>query len=126
MGTSPDSHFKSTASRIPAQLKCVIVLEDAESSVKGHFALVPTFATGLIRQTTGMVIVEERHQPPMQPVHDGSYSHKPLFVVGNTYIVPISVIQGAVHILPLTPQPGSWRWYLSNTIDLNDFNVFYM
>ena len=126
MGTSPDSHFKSTAGRIPARLKCLFVVEDAESSVKGLLALVQTFATGPIRQTAGMVIVEERHQPPMQPLHDGSYRRKPLFGVGTTYIVPISAIQGAVHLLPLTPQPDSSRWYLSNTIDLNAFNLFYM
>ena len=99
MGTSLDSHFKSTAGRIPTRLKCLLVIEDAESSVKGLLALVQTFATGPICQTAGMVIVEERHQPPMQPLHDGSYRRKPLFGVGTTYIVTISTIQGAVHLL---------------------------
>jgi len=107
-------------------MKCLFIVEDAESSVKGLLALVQTFATGPIRQTAGMVIVEEMHQPPMQPLHDGSYRRKPLFGVGTSYIVPISAIQGAVHLLPLTPQPDSSRWYLSNTIDLNAFNLFYM
>jgi len=67
MGTSPDTHFKSTARHIPAHLKCLFIIEDAESSVEGLLALVQTFATGPIHQTAGMVIVEERHQPPMQP-----------------------------------------------------------
>jgi len=124
MGMSPDSHFKSTAGRISTRLKCLFVVEDAESSIKELLALVQTFATGPIRQTAGMVIVEERHQPPMQPLHDGSYHHKPLFGVRTTYIVPISLIQGAVHLLPLMLQPDSLRWYLSNTIDLNAFNLF--
>jgi len=126
MGTSPDSHFKSTAGRIPPRLKCLFVVEDAESSVEGLLALVQTFATGQIRQTAGMVIVEEMHQPPMQPLNDESYHRKPLFGVGTTYIFLISAIQGAVHLLLLTPQPDSSRWYLSNKIDLNAFNLFYM
>jgi hypothetical protein len=62
----------------------------------------------------------------MQPLHNGSYSCKPLFGVGTAYIIPISVIQGAVHLLWLTLQPDSCWWYLSNTIDLNAFNLFYM
>jgi len=126
IGRSPDSHFQSTAGLIPARLKCHFVVEDAESSVEELVALVQTFATGPIRQTAGMVIVEERHQPPMQPLHNGSYSCKPLFGVGTTYIVSISAIQGAVHLLPLMPQPANSRWYLSNKIDFNAFNLSYM
>jgi hypothetical protein len=71
MGTNQDSHCKSTAGCIPTRLKCLLVVKDAESSVKGLLALVQTFATGPIRQTAGMVIVEERHQPQMQPLHNG-------------------------------------------------------
>jgi len=78
MGTSLDSNFMATAGRIPARLKFLFVVEDAESSVKGLLALVQTFATGPIRQTAGIVIVEERHQPPIQPLQDGSYCRKPL------------------------------------------------
>jgi len=126
MGTSPDSHLKSTADRIPARLKCLFGVVDAESSVQGLLALVQTFATEPIRQTAGMVIVEERHQPPLQPIHDGRYHRKPRFGVGTTYIVPISRIQGAVHLLLLTPQPDSSRWYLTHMIDLNAFNLFHM
>jgi len=126
MGTSPDSHFKSNAGGIPAQLKCLFIVKDAELSVNGLLSLVQTFATGPVRQTACMVIVEERHQPPMQPLHDGSYCRKPLVGVGTPDIVPISAIEGAVHLLPLTPQPDSSWWYLSNTIDLNAFNLFYM
>ena len=62
----------------------------------------------------------------MQLLHDGSDCCNPHFGVGTTYIVPISAIQGAVHVLPLTPQPDSSLWYLSNTIDFNAFNLFYM
>jgi hypothetical protein len=65
MGTSPDNHFKLTAGCIPARLKCLFVIEDSESSIKGLLALVQMFATGPIHQTAGMVIVGERHQPPM-------------------------------------------------------------
>jgi len=126
MGTSQDSHFKSTAGHIHARLKFLFVIEDAESSFKGLLTLIQTFATGLIRQTAGMVILEERHQPPMQPLHDGSYRHKHPFGVGKTYIVPVSTIRGAVHLVPLTPQPDSSRWYSSNTINLNAFNLFYL
>jgi len=126
LGISLDSHFKSTVGCIPTWLKCLFVVEDAESTVKGLLALVKTFETGPIRHTAGMVIVKEWHQPPMQPLHDGSYRHMPLFAIGTTYIVPKSVIQGAVHLLPLTPQPHRSRWYLSNTIDLKTFNLFYM
>ena len=126
MGMSLDSHFKSTAGLIPAQSKCLFVVEDAESSVKGLLALVQTFATGLIRQTAGMVIIEEKYQPLMQPLHDRCSRRKPLFGVGTTYIVPISAIQGAVHLLPLTPQPDSSRWYLSNMIGLNALNLYHM
>jgi len=64
---SMDSHFKSTAGCIPALLECLFVLEDAELSVDVLLALVQWFAAGPICQTAGTVIVEERHQPPMQP-----------------------------------------------------------
>jgi len=126
MGRSPDSHFQSTAEGIPARLNCLFVIEDAESSMKGLLALVQTFATGPIRQIAVMVIVEERHRLLMQSLHNGSYPHKPLFGIRTTYIVPISAIQGAVHLVPLTPQPDSSRWYFSINIDLNAFNLFYM
>ena len=58
-------------------MKCLFVVKDAKSRVQGLCALVQTFATGPIRLTTGMMIVEERHQPPMQPLHDGNNRHKP-------------------------------------------------
>jgi hypothetical protein len=83
IGTSLDSHFKSTAKIIPTQLKWLFVIEAVQSKVKGLLALVQMFATGPIRQAAGMVIVEERHQPPNQPFCDGSYSRKLLFRVGN-------------------------------------------
>jgi hypothetical protein len=41
-------------------------------------------------------------------------------------IMSISMIQGVVQILSLMPQPDSKWWYLSNTIDLNAVNGFYM
>jgi hypothetical protein len=104
----------------------LFVVEDAKSSIKWLLPLVQTFATGPIHQTAGVVIVKERYQSPMQLLHDGSYHRKPLFGLRTTYIVRIRAIQGAVHLLPLTPQPDSLRWYLSNTIDLNVFILFYM
>jgi len=126
MGMSPDTHLEWTAGHIPTSLRCLFVVEDTESSIKGLLALVQTIATALIHQTAGMVIVKGRHQPLMQPLHNGSYSRKPLFGVRTTYIVPISAIQRAVHLLPLMPQPDSSRWYLSNMIDLNASNLIYM
>jgi len=71
----------------------LFIVDDAEPNANGLLALVPKFATELICQTAGMVIVEERHQPPMQPMHDGSHHCKPLPSVRTTYIVPISAIQ---------------------------------
>jgi len=65
MGTSLESHLMSTAGCIPASWKCLSIVEDAESSVKGLRALVQTFETGPIRQTARMVLVEDWHQPPM-------------------------------------------------------------
>jgi len=105
---------------------CIFVVKDAEFRVEGLLALVQTFATGPIRQTAGMVIVEEKYQPLMEPLGDGSHCQEPLLSVGMTYIVPISTTQGAVHCVLLTPQPDSSQWYLSNRIDLRCLNVFYM
>jgi len=126
MGTSPDSHFKSTAGLIPARLKSLFAVEDAEQSVQGLLGLGRTFATGPIPQIAGAVIVKERHQPPMQPFHDGTYRRMLLFGVGTTHLLPLSAIQGAIHLLPLTPLPDHSRWYLRNTIDLNASNLFSM
>jgi hypothetical protein len=110
MGTRPDSHIKSTAGRIRARLKCLFVVHGAESNVNGLLVFVQTFATGPIRQTAGMVIIKETHQPPMQPLNNGSYHCKLLSTVGTTYIVGKSGIQGAVHDLPLTAWPDSSWW----------------
>jgi len=102
MGTSPDSHMKSAAGCIPARRKCVFVAKDAESTVKGLLVSIQKFTTGPIRQAASMIIVDERHQPPMQPLHDGSYCRKPLFGVSTTYIFPLIATQGAVNLLLLT------------------------
>jgi len=126
MGTSLDSHFELTAGLSTSRLMCLFVVNDGESSVRGLLAVVLTFASGLIRQTAGVVMVDERHQPQMQRLHDGSYHCEPLFSVWTTHIVPIGAIQGAVPYLLLTPQPDSSPWYLSNTINFNAFNLFYM
>jgi len=126
MGTSTDSDLSLTAGPIPAWLKCHSVFEDAESRVQGLFASIQRFATGPNRQTAGMVTVKERHQHAVQPLHDVCYCQKPLFGVTTTSIIPISVIQGSVHLLVLTPQPESLLWYCSNAIDLDAFNTFYM
>jgi len=126
MGTSLDCHFKLTAPCITPCLESLFVAEDAESSVKGLLTLVLTPATGPICHTAGMVIADDRHQPPMQTLEGASYCQKPVFGIGTTYVVPISAIQGAVHLLPLTSQPDSLQWYLSHMIDLNAHNLFYM
>jgi hypothetical protein len=115
-----------TAGCVRTWLNCLFVIKHAEWSNTGLHTLVQTFSTGPIPQTAGMVIVEERHQPPMQPLHNRRYRGKPLFDIEPTYIVPLSAIKGAVHLLPLTPKPDSMRGYLSNTIDLNDFILFHM
>jgi hypothetical protein len=86
----------STAARIPARSRCHFIVKNAASSIKELLALLRMFPTGPIQQTAGRVIVEERHRPPMQPLHNGSYSRKTHFGVRSTYIVPISAIQGAV------------------------------
>ena len=126
MGMRPGSHFKSNAGRIPTQLQCLCVDVNAKSSVNGLLALVQMIATGPIHQTAGLVMAEENHQPPMQPLHHGSYRPNTLIGVQTTHIAPISKMPGAVHLLPLTPQPDSLQWYLSNMIDFNAFNLFYM
>jgi len=125
MRTAPDNHFESNAGHIPAQLKCCLVVEDAESSVTGPLALVQTFVSRPIHKAAGMVIIDERHQSHMHPLHNRSYCHKSHFCVGTTHIIPISMIQGAVQRSWLTPQPDSLRCYSSNIIHLNAFNLFY-
>jgi len=59
-------------------------------------------------------------------LHDRCYCITPHFLVRTTYIVRICTIPGAVHLVPVTPQPdSSWR-YISHTFTLNAFNGFYM
>jgi len=124
MGTSLDHHFRWSTASVPAQLKCLFVVDNAELNVKRFLALIKIFTTGPIHQTAGMIIVKGRYQPPMQLSHAGSYHSKPLFGVRTTYIVLINAIQGAMHLLLLKSQPdSSWR-YMSNTIDFNAFNLF--
>ena len=73
--------FKLTTGCIPARLKCLFVIEDAKWSVTGPLALVQMLPTGPIYRTAGMVIVEEMHEPPMQPLHDTSAMGSPLAAV---------------------------------------------
>jgi len=126
MGTSADSYYKSTTGCIPSWLKCLFVVEDVESSIDGLLTMVQTFPTGAIRQSAYIVVLKERHQPSMQLSHEGSYCRKPLFGIGTTYIVSISAIPGAVHLLLLMLQPDNSQWYLCNKIHFNPFNLFYM
>jgi hypothetical protein len=88
--------------------------------------MVEKLATGPLCQTAVMVIVEERHQPLMQPLHNSSNCPNPLVGIRTTHIVSISMIAGAVHCLLLTPQPDSMQWYLSYMIDLNSSNLLYI
>jgi hypothetical protein len=66
--------MKWAAGSIPVWLKCCFVVQDAELSIEELLLLVHTFATVLMVQMAGMGIVEERHHPPMKPLHDTSYS----------------------------------------------------
>jgi hypothetical protein len=116
----------TTVGCVPAWFKRHFVVEDGESSINGLLALLQTFVTGTICQTAGMVILEERHQPLMQPLYKGSYCSTHLFGIRTTYIVPTRAIHGAVHVLLLTPLPDNSRLNLSNGIDMNAFNLFYM
>ena len=70
----------------------------------------------------GMVIVKKRPQPPMQPLHNGSYRWKHQFGIATTFIVPLCEIQQALHLLQLMHMPDSIYWYLCITIDLNAIN----
>jgi hypothetical protein len=83
--------------RIPVQLKCLFIIVYDESSVEGHLAFVQMVPQGRISQSTGIVIVEESHQPPMQPFHNASQCSEPLCPVGTTFIIPISMIQEPAH-----------------------------
>jgi hypothetical protein len=98
MGTNLDSYFRLTAECIPAWLNCSFIIEDAESSAKQLLPLVQMFATVPICQTAGMVIVEGRHQPLVQPFDNASYHCIDNFTVTTTDIVPIgaSVSNGSI------------------------------
>jgi len=126
VGTSLERWWKSTAGCILTCCKFLFVAEEAETCIISLLALAKMFSTGLIHPTTGIVVVMERHQPPIQRWHSSNCYPKPRFSVRTTHIVPISVIQWAVQLLPLTPQPDSKWWDLSNKIDFNVSNVFYM
>jgi len=123
MGMCSYRHFKTTAGCRPAQLMCLFVVDNAETSVNAFVALVQTFATGPISQPASMVIVEERHQPPIKPLDNGSYRRRSVFSRGTTHVICISMIQEAIHLLPLTPLTGRAQWCCSSRIDLNDFNL---
>jgi len=70
LGMSVDCEGKLTAEHNPTPMRCHFVIEDAELSVHGVLVLVQTFETGPIYETTGMFIIKERHQPPMQHLHN--------------------------------------------------------
>jgi len=126
MGTSPDSHFASTAGHIPSWLNGCFVIKDAESSVTALFTLVQMFVTWPIPQTACMVIIRESCHSPMQHLHNRCYCQKPLASEGTTYIVSFTVIEVAVNLLPLTPQRDCTWWYLSKRTKLYGFNMFHM
>lgn len=69
---SPVTYFLSTAVGNPAYWTCLLVIEDADSSMVGLLALVQTVVSRQMPQTTGILLVEGRHQPPMQHIHNGS------------------------------------------------------
>jgi hypothetical protein len=88
MGTGPDNHFELTAGPTLTLLKSPFFVDHAELSVKALLALVQTFATALILQTAGMMNGDDRHQPLMQPLHDGSDCRNPRCGIGTSYIFP--------------------------------------
>jgi len=92
IGMSPDGHAQMNAGWLGLWLKCLFIIENAESSVKGHLALVKTFDTVPIHQTPGMVMVAERHQPPMELLQDGSNCCKDYCGIRTCYLVCISTI----------------------------------
>jgi len=126
MGMSLDCHCKLTAGFILVELKCLFVIEDAQSWVKGLLALVPPFGTKLIHQPAGTLIVKEWHQPAMQSLQDGSNHHRPLTCGRTPDVVPIRVIWGVLHLLQLMLEPDSIWWHLSNRINYNAVNLCYI
>jgi len=126
MRTSVDIHCMSTAGCIPTSLKCLFIALQAKSLVEVLLALDQAIATGPMHPTTGVVSAKNGHQPLVQPVHDERYSNIPVFCVGTIYLIPLSVIEGVLHRLPLTPQPDCTWWYLLIMIALNACNLLYI
>jgi len=124
-GTNPESHFIASRGRIPARVDCFFHVEDTESGYASCMALVTTMAIGPIRQPEGMIMVEIREQPAIRPLANGTRRRQPLFRAGTRYLVPITAIQGAAHLIPIDPVKDSHRWYLNNTIDLTAFNLLW-
>ena len=127
------SQFATSQGRIPARVDCLFSLKDEGEGGEGEngkgeggtviscMALVTTLVPGPIRQPEGMMLVEQRDQAPWQERH----RQIPLTGVGATYIVPLRAIQCAAHLIPLDPSAANRRWYLSNTVDLEAFNLLY-
>lgn len=86
MGTSPDWKFKLTTRGILTWWNQLLVVSDAELSIKGHLALIQTFALGMICATDSVDIAKERHPPVMQSLYRLLYYCKLHFGIGSTHI----------------------------------------
>lgn len=75
------------AGPVPANLKCLFIIEDAEITPTALHALDLMCATGLFPHNTGMVTVEVRCQPSMQHSNGGSYYHQLCFCLEVRYIL---------------------------------------
>ena len=127
-GKSSDRHFQATSGRIPTRLRCLFTIRDPQEIQSNWcLALVSTFTIGSLRQPEGMVIVEESNAASGRSSNSTGRSRRaPQTGVGSTYIVPVKAIQAAAHLIPLDPSQDNRRWYLSNTVDLNMFNLLYI
>jgi Plavaka transposase len=127
-GTGSSDHFKSSRGRIPARVDCLfhVVMTQIGKPLNVCLALITSLVPGPIKKTEGMMIVEE--QVPLvqsEPFTRGGRRRQPQTGIGSRYIVPVSAIQSAAHLIPLEPSSKNTRWYLNNTIDLSTFNLLY-
>jgi hypothetical protein len=105
-----DSHVKSIVGRIRVCFMYPFIINHTGSSIEWHLALVQTLAFEWIHQTIDKLILKERQQPPMQLLHDVSYSQKLLVVVSTSYIFSSYNIPRSLHLLPQTPQTDDTPW----------------
>jgi hypothetical protein len=140
-GVTDERHFASSRGRIPARVDCIFHVRDpitvTGNSESEHdpdqmsqwsMALVSTLVPGIIKQPEGMIIVEQKQLLVDSGFPGPTGRHrKPNMGAGARYIVPVTAIQSGAHLIPI-PNTGDYapqRWYLSNTVDLQAFNLLY-